>query len=150
MSLIGYTSRHINAETPGSIHEGGELGYALSVSFGAVMDKPDLVVACVIGDGEAESGPTATAWHGYKYLDPAESGAVLPIVHVNGFKISERTIYGTMDNKEVTALFTYVIIFSSNSRSRNSKLTRIYAAVTATNAASLRILRTSMMISLPL
>jgi len=70
------------------------------------MDKPDLIVACVVGDGEAESGPTATAWHGYKYIDPAESGAVLPIVHVNGFKISERTIYGCMDDKEMTALFT--------------------------------------------
>ena len=97
---------HINAETPGAIHEGGELGYALSVAFGAVMDNPDLVVACVVGDGEAETGPTATAWHGYKYIDPAESGAVLPIVHVNGFKISERTIYGTMDDKELTALFS--------------------------------------------
>jgi len=115
---------HINAETPGCIHEGGELGYALSVSFGAVMDNPNLIVACVVGDGEAETGPTATcvfalpfcvsllriiyssAWHGFKYIDPAESGAVLPIVHVNGFKISERTIYGTMDNKEIIALFT--------------------------------------------
>jgi xylulose-5-phosphate/fructose-6-phosphate phosphoketolase len=115
---------HINAETPGCIHEGGELGYALSVSFGAVMDNPNLIVACIVGDGEAETGPTATyvfalsfyvsllkiiyssAWHGFKYIDPAESGAVLPIVHVNGFKISERTIYGTMDNKEIIALFT--------------------------------------------
>lgn len=97
---------HINAETPGAIHEGGELGYALSVAFGAVMDKPDLVVACVVGDGESESGPTATAWHAAKYIDPAESGAVLPIVHVNGFKISERTIYGCMDDKEMVALFT--------------------------------------------
>ncbi|GJE94524.1 phosphoketolase family protein [Phanerochaete sordida] len=97
---------HINAQTPGSIHEGGELGYALGVAFGAVMDKPDLVALCVVGDGEAETGPTATAWHGYKYIDPAESGAVLPIVHVNGFKISERTIYGCMDDKEITALFT--------------------------------------------
>ncbi|KAF7799807.1 hypothetical protein EIP86_011049 [Pleurotus ostreatoroseus] len=105
-SVPGGFPSHINAETPGSIHEGGELGYALSVSFGAVMDKPNLVVACVVGDGEAETGPTATAWHGYKYIDPAESGAVLPIVHVNGFKISERTIYGTMDDKEITALFT--------------------------------------------
>ncbi len=75
------------------------------------MDKPDLVVACVVGDGEAETGPTATAWHGFKYIDPAESGAVLPIVHVNGFKISERTIYGTMDDKEMTALFTYGSLF---------------------------------------
>lgn len=97
---------HINAETPGSIHEGGELGYALSVAFGAVMDKPDLVVACVVGDGESESGPTATAWHAAKYIDPAESGAVLPVVHVNGFKISERTIYGCMDDKEMVSLFT--------------------------------------------
>ncbi|KAF5366987.1 hypothetical protein D9758_003947 [Tetrapyrgos nigripes] len=105
-SVPGGFPSHINAETPGSIHEGGELGYALSVSFGAVMDKPDLVVCCVVGDGEAETGPTATAWHGYKYIDPAESGAVLPILHVNGFKISERTIFGTMDDKEITALFT--------------------------------------------
>ncbi|GBE84473.1 Probable phosphoketolase [Sparassis crispa] len=105
-SAPGGFPSHINAETPGSIHEGGELGYALSVSFGAIMDKPDLVSVCVVGDGEAETGPTATAWHGYKYIDPAESGAVLPIVHVNGFKISERTIYGTMDDKELTALFT--------------------------------------------
>lgn len=96
---------HINAETPGCIHEGGELGYALSVSFGAVMDNPNLIVTCIIGDGEAETGPTATAWHGYKYIDPAESGAVLPILHVNGFKISERTIFGCMDDKELTALF---------------------------------------------
>lgn len=97
---------HINAETPGSIHEGGELGYALAVAFGAIMDKPDLVVACIVGDGEAESGPTATAWHAAKYIDPAESGAVIPIVHVNGFKISERTIYGCMDDKEMVSLFT--------------------------------------------
>jgi len=97
---------HINAETPGAIHEGGELGYALGVAFGAAMDKPDLVVACVVGDGESETGPTATAWHAAKYIDPKESGAVLPIVHVNGFKISERTIYGCMDDKEMVALFT--------------------------------------------
>ncbi|KDR79038.1 hypothetical protein GALMADRAFT_244780 [Galerina marginata CBS 339.88] len=105
-SVPGGFPSHINAETPGAIHEGGELGYALSVSFGAVMDNPDLVVACVVGDGEAETGPTATAWHAYKYIDPAESGAVLPILHVNGFKISERTIFGVMDDKEITALFT--------------------------------------------
>ncbi|PVF98368.1 D-xylulose 5-phosphate/D-fructose 6-phosphate phosphoketolase [Serendipita vermifera] len=97
---------HVSASVPGSIHEGGELGYALSVAFGAVMDNPDLIVACVVGDGEAETGPTAAAWHGYKYIDPAESGAVLPILHCNGFKISERTIFGTMDDREITALFT--------------------------------------------
>lgn len=105
-STTGGFPSHINAETPGAIHEGGELGYALSVSFGAVMDKPDLIVTCIVGDGESETGPTATAWHSYKYIDPAESGAVLPIVHVNGFKISERTIYGCMDDKEMAALFT--------------------------------------------
>ena len=105
-SVTGGFPSHINAETPGSIHEGGELGYALSVSFGAVMDNPDLIVTCIVGDGESETGPTATAWHGYKFIDPAESGAVLPIVHVNGFKISERTIFGTMDDKEMAALFT--------------------------------------------
>jgi xylulose-5-phosphate/fructose-6-phosphate phosphoketolase len=97
---------HINALLPGSIHEGGELGYALAVSFGAVMDNPDLIVTCIVGDGEAESGPTATAWHSYKFIDPAESGAVLPVVHVNGFKISERTIFGCMDDREMAALFT--------------------------------------------
>ncbi|KAI6038812.1 Xylulose 5-phosphate/Fructose 6-phosphate phosphoketolase, partial [Pisolithus marmoratus] len=96
---------HINAETPGCIHEGGELGYALSVAFGVALDNLHLVVTCVVGDGEAETGPTATAWHGYKFIDPAVSGAVLPIVHVNGFKISNRTLYGCMDDKELTALF---------------------------------------------
>ncbi|KAJ4285981.1 hypothetical protein N0V88_008168 [Collariella sp. IMI 366227] len=97
---------HINAETPGAIHEGGELGYALAVSFGAVMDNPDLIVTCIVGDGEAETGPTATAWHSIKYLDPKESGAVIPILHANGFKISERTIFGCMDDKEIVCLFS--------------------------------------------
>ncbi|KAG6832793.1 hypothetical protein H0H92_009411 [Tricholoma furcatifolium] len=105
-SVPGGFPSHINAQTPGAIHEGGELGYALSVSFGAVMDNPDLIVACVVGDGEAETGPTATAWHAAKYIDPAESGAVLPILHDNGFKISERTISGVMDNKEIIALYS--------------------------------------------
>jgi xylulose-5-phosphate/fructose-6-phosphate phosphoketolase len=105
-SVPGGFPSHINAETPGSIHEGGELGYALAVSFGAVMDKPDLIVTCVVGDGEAETGPTATAWHAIKYLDPRESGAVIPILHANGFKISERTIFGCMDDKEIVCLFS--------------------------------------------
>jgi xylulose-5-phosphate/fructose-6-phosphate phosphoketolase len=77
--------------------KGGELGYALSVSFGAIMDNPDLIVTCIVGDGEAETGPTAAAWHSYKYIDPAESGAVIPILHDNGYKISEETIYGAME-----------------------------------------------------
>ncbi|CUA72515.1 hypothetical protein RSOLAG22IIIB_04912 [Rhizoctonia solani] len=97
---------HVNAETPGAIHEGGELGYALAVSYGSVMDKPDLITVCVVGDGESETGPTSAAWHSHKFIDPAESGAVLPILHLNGFKISERTIPGTMDNIELVALFT--------------------------------------------
>ncbi|KAK9449429.1 XFP N-terminal domain-containing protein [Limtongia smithiae] len=97
---------HINAEVPGSIHEGGELGYSLAVSYGAVMDKPDLIVCCIIGDGESESGPLAAAWNSHKYVDPAESGAVIPILHANGFKISERTIPGTNDDKELIALFS--------------------------------------------
>ncbi|KAK9727853.1 hypothetical protein K7432_001525 [Basidiobolus ranarum] len=97
---------HVNSEVPGQIHEGGELGYSLAVSFGAVMDNPDLIVTCIVGDGEAETGPTSTAWHSYKYIDPKESGAVLPILHVNGFKISEKTIFGCMDNTELGALFS--------------------------------------------
>jgi len=96
---------HLFAGLPGTIHEGGELGYALATAFGAVMDDPDLIVACIVGDGEAESGPTATAWHSTKFLDPVESGAVLPIVHINGYKISSPTIYGTMSDEELTNLF---------------------------------------------
>ncbi|KAJ8102482.1 XFP N-terminal domain-containing protein [Lipomyces tetrasporus] len=97
---------HVNAEVPGSIHEGGELGYSLAVAYGAVMDKPDLIATCVVGDGESESGPLAAAWNSHKYIDPAESGAVIPILHANGFKISERTIPGTNDDKELIALYS--------------------------------------------
>lgn len=96
---------HANPETPGVILEGGELGYALSTAFGAAMDNPDLIVACVVGDGEAETGPTATAWHSNKFLNPVTSGAVLPIVHINKYKISGPTIYGTMDDEDLLALF---------------------------------------------
>jgi xylulose-5-phosphate/fructose-6-phosphate phosphoketolase len=96
---------HSNPETPGVILEGGELGYALSTAFGAAFDNPDLIVACVVGDGEAETGPTATAWHSTKFLNPKTSGAVLPIVHINKYKISGPTIYGTMSHEELTKLF---------------------------------------------
>ena len=96
---------HLYPGLPGTIHEGGELGYALATSFGAVMDNPDLIVACMVGDGEAETGPTATAWHSYKFIDPAESGAVLPILHLNGYKISNPTIFGTMSDEELIDLF---------------------------------------------
>ena len=97
---------HLYPGVPGTIHEGGELGYALATAFGAAMDNPDVIVACIVGDGEAETGPTATAWQSYKFLDPAESGAVLPILHLNSYKISEPTIYGSMSNEELWALFT--------------------------------------------
>ncbi len=96
---------HVYPGLPGTIHEGGELGYALATSFGAILDNPDLIVVCIVGDGEAETGPTATAWHSPKFIDPAESGAVLPIVHINGYKISSPTIYGTMHDQELTDLF---------------------------------------------
>jgi xylulose-5-phosphate/fructose-6-phosphate phosphoketolase len=97
---------HLSPPVPGTIHEGGELGYALATAFGAALDNPDLIVACIVGDGEAETGPTATAWHSIKFLDPATSGAVLPILHLNGFKISSPTIFATMTDVELTDLFT--------------------------------------------
>jgi xylulose-5-phosphate/fructose-6-phosphate phosphoketolase len=96
---------HLNPGTPGVIHEGGELGYALATAFGAALDNPDLIVACIVGDGEAETGPTATAWHGTKYLDPATGGAVLPILHANGYKISSATVSGTMSDTELELMF---------------------------------------------
>ncbi|KAJ3177855.1 hypothetical protein HDU85_005767 [Gaertneriomyces sp. JEL0708] len=97
---------HVNAETPGAIHEGGELGYALAVSFGAIMDNPDTIVTCIVGDGEAETGPTATAWHSYKYIDPKRDGAVIPILNCNGYKIAETTVFGTMSDIELVTLFS--------------------------------------------
>jgi xylulose-5-phosphate/fructose-6-phosphate phosphoketolase len=96
---------HLAPLVPGVIHEGGELGYALGKSFGAALDDPDLLVACLVGDGEAETGPTAGAWHGNKFLDPVGDGAVLPILHLNGWKIASPTIYATMTDAELTALF---------------------------------------------
>ena len=100
-SFPGGISSHVAPTTPGSIHEGGELGYSLSHSFGAVFDNPDLIVACVIGDGEAETGPLATAWHGNKFLNPASDGAVLPILHLNGFKISNPTLLARIAPEEL-------------------------------------------------
>jgi xylulose-5-phosphate/fructose-6-phosphate phosphoketolase len=97
---------HSNPEAPGVILEGGELGYALSTAFGAVLDNPKLIATCLIGDGEFETGPTATAWHTNKLLDPATNGAVLPILHLNGYKISGPTFAGRMSDEELTALFT--------------------------------------------
>ena len=95
-SFPGGIPSHASPECPGSIHEGGELGYSLSHAFGAVFDNPRLVVACVVGDGEAETGPLATAWHSNKFLDPATDGVVLPILHLNGYKIANPTILARM------------------------------------------------------
>ena len=97
---------HANPETPGVILEGGELGYSLATAFGAAFDNPDMLVACIVGDGEAETAATAAAWHSTKFLDPVTDGAVLPIVHINKYKISGPTIYGTMSNEELYQLFS--------------------------------------------
>ena len=91
-SFPGGIPSHVAPETPGSIHEGGELGYSLAHAYGAAFDNPDLIVACVIGDGEAETGPLAASWHSNKFLNPASDGAVLPILHLNGYKIANPTV----------------------------------------------------------
>lgn len=96
---------HLTPEHPGVIHEGGELGYALAKSFGAAFDNPDLIVSCIVGDGEFETGPTATAWHSTKFLNPATDGAVLPFLHRNGYKIANPSVPGTMDTTELRKLF---------------------------------------------
>ncbi len=103
-SYPGGIPSHVSPECPGSIHEGGELGYSLSHSFGAVFDNPDLIVACVVGDGEAETGPLATAWHSNKFLNPATDGVVLPILHLNGYKIANPTILARIPQEELRKL----------------------------------------------
>ena len=103
-SFPGGIPSHVAPETPGSMHEGGELGYALSHAYGAVFDNPDLVVACVIGDGEAETGPLATGWHGNKFLNPVRDGCVLPILHLNGYKIANPTVLARISHEELDAL----------------------------------------------
>jgi xylulose-5-phosphate/fructose-6-phosphate phosphoketolase len=105
-SFPGGIPSHVAPETPGSIHEGGELGYCLSHAFGAAFDNPDLLVACVVGDGEAETGPLATSWHSNKFLNPVQDGAVLPILHLNGYKIAGPTVLARIPRAELTALFT--------------------------------------------
>jgi xylulose-5-phosphate/fructose-6-phosphate phosphoketolase len=103
-SFPGGIPSHVAPETPGSIHEGGELGYALSHAYGAAFDNPDLLVACIVGDGEAETGPLATSWHSNKFLDPASDGAVLPILHLNGYKIANPTVLARIGDDELTSL----------------------------------------------
>ena len=105
-SFPGGVPSHAAPDVPGSIHEGGELGYAISHAFGAAFDNPDLVVACVIGDGEAESGPLATSWHSNKFLNPATDGAVLPILHLNGYKIANPTLLARMEREELESLLS--------------------------------------------
>ena len=104
-SFPGGIPSHVAPETPGSIHEGGELGYSLSHAFGAAFDNPDLIVLCVVGDGEAETGPLATSWHSNKFLNPVTDGAVLPILHLNGYKIANPTILARMSHVELEQLF---------------------------------------------
>lgn len=104
-SYPGGISSHASPQTPGSIHEGGELGYSLSHAFGAVLDNPDLIAACVVGDGEAETGPLATAWHSNKFLNPLTDGTVLPILHLNGYKISNPTVLARISHEELEQLF---------------------------------------------
>ncbi len=103
-SFPGGLSSHVSPQVPGSIHEGGELGYSLSHAFGAILDNPDLITACVVGDGEAETGPLATAWHSNKFINPKTDGAVLPILHLNGYKISNPTILARIEHDELEQL----------------------------------------------
>jgi phosphoketolase len=104
-SFPGGIGSHCTPETPGSIHEGGELGYSISHAFGAAFDNPDLIVAVVVGDGEAETGPLATAWHSNKFLNPVRDGAVLPILHLNGYKIANPTVLARISPKQIESLF---------------------------------------------
>jgi xylulose-5-phosphate/fructose-6-phosphate phosphoketolase len=105
-SYPGGIPSHVAPETPGSIHEGGELGYSLAHAYGAVFDNPDLLVACVVGDGEAETGPLATAWHANKFLNPVHDGTVLPVLHLNGYKIANPTVLARIPDDELLALFS--------------------------------------------
>jgi xylulose-5-phosphate/fructose-6-phosphate phosphoketolase len=105
-SFPGHIGSHVTPETPGSIHEGGELGYSLSHAYGMVLDNPDLISVCVVGDGEAETGPLATAWHSNKFLNPIHDGAVLPILNLNGYKIANPTVLARVSHEELEALFT--------------------------------------------
>ena len=104
-SFPGHIGSHVTPETPGSIHEGGELGYSLSHAYGMAFDNPDLIVACVVGDGEAETGPLATSWHSNKFINPSRDGAVLPILNLNGYKIANPTILARISHEELESLF---------------------------------------------
>ena len=103
-SFPGGIGSHCTPETPGSIHEGGELGYSISHAFGAAFDNPDLLVVVAVGDGESETGPLATSWHSSKFLNPIRDGAVLPILHLNGYKINNPTLLARIPNEELASL----------------------------------------------
>lgn len=126
-SFPGGISSHVAPETPGSINEGGELGYSLAHSYGAVLDNKDLIVACVVGDGEAETGPLATSWHSNKFINPKKDGAVLPILHLNGYKISNPTIFARMPEKQLISFFIGcgydpIIVEGSNRMTMHEKM----------------------------
>jgi len=142
-SFPGGIPSHAAPEVPGSIHEGGELGYAVSHAYGAAFDNPDLVVACVVGDGEAETGPLATSWHSNKFLNPVTDGAVLPILHLNGYKIANPTILARMPREELASLFVgygYNPYFVEGSDPKSvhrdfaETLERVYAEIAAIQA----------------
>ena len=117
-SFPGGIPSHVSPECPGSIHEGGELGYSLSHAFGAVFDNPNLVVACVIGDGEAETGPLATSWHSNKFVDPITDGSVLPILHLNGYKIANPTILRAISHEELDQIVARLRVVAGLCRRR--------------------------------
>jgi xylulose-5-phosphate/fructose-6-phosphate phosphoketolase len=143
-SFPGGIPSHVAPETPGSIHEGGELGYALSHAFGAAFDNPDLIVAAVVGDGEAETGPLATSWHSNKFLNPATDGAVLPILHLNGYKIANPCVLARISHEELDQLFRgygYTPIFVEGSEP--AKMHRLMAAALDTACDQIRHFQTS-------
>lgn len=128
-SFPGGISSHVAPETPGSIHEGGELGYSLAHAAGAVLDNKDLIAACVVGDGEAETGPLATSWHINKFLNKKTDGVVLPILHRNGYKIANPTVFGRMSRYELEAFFTGYgwkpyFVFGSNQLEMHEKMAK--------------------------
>ena len=119
-SFPGGIPSHAAPETPGSIHEGGELGYSLAHAFGAAFDNPELLVACVVGDGEAETGPLAASWHSNKFLNPRTDGAVLPVLHLNGYKIANPTVLARIPDDELVALLPSQLFVSLSSAPASS------------------------------
>ena len=139
-SFPGHIGSHVTPETPGSIHEGGELGYSLAHAYGAAFDNPDLIVACVVGDGEAETGPLATAWHSNKFLNPVRDGAVLPILNLNGYKIANPTVLARITHEELESLFVgygykpYFVEGSEPGKMHQTMATTLDAVVTEIRA----------------